>query len=503
MLNNQTSKTTNASSFVKQDVLGSPLTELDSLAIDKLLEQLDEEETKQQNDDEQKTSSFLTKEIVVEKEPLLVDKEIENQKTLKETIPTETRADSQQQTVEAENSKIKFTEILESVKKAKLNYEKLEQGKDEKTISNVQSVETYLNWVKESRKLLKECVSKEDQESVSVFIPKRIQKQIQEGTAPPFILNDSGKASLSVEQNPPSILSPSETNEGKPTLGTDKESVLNERIRKLEERIKKLDQERPEYVEELIPLETKKSLVKEEIESKKDEASTEIDGERQKQELSTQKLISKQSFKNKAPVVQPKKEERERLKKAELAEEIEKEEEIPIPFYSAEQLDVANEIRVTFHKKLISLGKSEWYKSPSINRDFVNKQIIQVSSILSGKDSIDIDMNDIQTARIFMFNEAPKEILKHPSFYYVESFYNYQSSQGCLGINAEEIFSKQENPDFISKNYSDVEKGRFFIEQVSPQKDNFIQENTPKKTEEENSKEEGKESDVLENTILE
>ena len=485
MPNDQTSKTTDASSLVKQEVLETPTIGLDSLLIDDLLEQLDEEESKQEKIEASETSDTSNEKVALKTEVLPVTKNLQKQEIPKKEETEETKEDSQQKIADDENIKIKFSEIFESVKKAKAEYEELEQENNEESIFGVQAVETYLNWVKESRKLLKECSSREDQGKASAIIPKRLQKQLSDGTAPPHILNDSGDVDLHIKEpqkseEPPSL---NETRGKKDISSTDKESILNERIRKLEERIQRLDQNSPEYVEELVPLEIKKTLVKEEIKNKKDETLTDTDREKLEQDLSTQKLINKQSFENKAPIAQPKKEERERIKKAQLAEELEKEEEekapppivikkeeVPVPSYGAEQLDAANEIRGAFQEQLSSVEKSDWYKSPSVNRDLVNKQIIKVAAILSGKESMDIDMNDIQTARIFMYNEAPEEILKHPSFYYVESFYNYQSSQGCLGVNAEEIFSGQENPDYKPKNSSDTEEGRFFIDQISPKK---------------------------------
>lgn len=526
MLNNQNSKIADTSPLVGQDVSQLPTTDLDSQTIDEILGQLDEEETKQKNTGAQNTIGFLAKKIkpTTTEESSLTDKEIEKQKPLKKVTQIELEEEPQTKETKTENSKIRFAEIFESVKKAKLEYEKLERKDGEKKIPGTQAVKTYLRWIKKSRNLLRECVSKEEKESVSIFIPERIQKQIEDGTVPPFILNGSDKTSLSVKQTSSSSLSSNETEDEKPAHSDGEESVLDKRVRNIEKRINNLDPDKPEYPEELLPLETKKVLMKEEIENKKNEESVSLDEEKLNQEISTKELINKQSFENKAPVVRPEKEEKGRIKKAQLAEEIEKEkvqekgekeEEITplkitkqekesIPFYSAEQLDAANEKRVEFHKKLSSITKSNWYKSPSVNRDFVNKQIIQVAAILSSKDSIDIEMNDIQTARIFMFNEAPEEILKHPSFYYVESFYNYQSSQGCLGINPEEIFSKQENPDYKSKNLSTVEKGRFFIEQVSPKKPDNIQKTKPKESTRGNPKEEAEEkvSDVLENVIL-
>ena len=126
----------------------------------------------------------------------------------------------------------------------------------------------------------------------------------------------------------------------------------------------------------------------------------------------------------------------------------------------------------------------------------MNKQIIQVSEILSGKEAAEIDMGDIQTARIFMFNNASQKILKHPAFSYVESFYNYQSSQGCIGTNPEEIFLKQKKGDSdsgpLSERSPESKKRRFFVEQVSVKKPTDLN----------NDSKEIKENDLLGNALL-
>ena len=167
----------------------------------------------------------------------------------------------------------------------------------------------------------------------------------------------------------------------------------------------------------------------------------------------------------------------------------------PTPAYTEEQLHTADEKRKGFWEKLSSITRSEWYKGPSKNRDLVNKQIIQVAEILSGKESAEIDMNDIQTARIFMFNGAPQKILKHPAFSYLESFYNYQSSQGCVGVNPEEVSLKQKKSNL--ERSLGTKKGRSFIEQLSTQKNGEVS-----KEETEGSSKKIKEGDLLENIFL-
>jgi len=86
-----------------------------------------------------------------------------------------------------------------------------------------------------------------------------------------------------------------------------------------------------------------------------------------------------------------------------------------------------------FIDSLLNTPTAEWYKSPSKNRDFVNQKVLVLSGLLSGKKTSDVDMNDIQTARLFLFNNAPEGALHHPAFTYVESFYDYQNDQGYSG----------------------------------------------------------------------
>lgn len=382
---------------------------------------------------------------------------------------------------------------LGSLKKAKSNYEKLGQSLDEQKIVGATAIETYLCWVRESRKALKDAKTDEQREMVFVFIPKRVREWVErEGLVP--------ASQSSTEEN----------SEPQPKQREKKgEADLQERVRQIEERIKSLDQNRSEYPEERQHLETKKFLM--EKETKKTPVDKDLkkmgNNLRLTQEKATQDLIDKQSFENTAPVVRPEKEEKSRLKKALAAEKLEEEEEkkpsddvsnklkpdqqvslvkeeaetedltekeepaeetkqeaevISQPeevifSFSEEKLQKAIELREGFYKELFSVDRSDWYQKPSINRDLVNKQIIQTAGVLSGKDSTQLDMNDIQTARLFMFNNAPKEILDHPAFSYVESFYNYQSFQGCAGVNPEKMNTKQSDINSISKKTDGVQ----------------------------------------------
>ncbi len=524
MSDNQNINVKNPISFSRQGVSQISTTESDSQMIDDVLKELEGQETEQKEVNSQNIIDSLVEEVGT----------IGSEGRLPDDLPTSRQDSGEVKPVSAEDYGVvkketenfggKNSQFLEPLKNAKFEYERLGQSDNEQKIIGVQAIEIYLHWVEESKKLLREDLSDGEKEKISIFIPKRIQEQLKSGATPsPFVLKKSNETTL---------LSPKVEKER--TISIDrKENNLHERVHRIEERINKLDQNKPEYPEELLSLKTKKVLVEEEIRNNVDEESADTDQERLAQELSTQEVLNKSSFKNKAPVVRPKKEEWERLEKAQLAEEIEKDEdekkqedkpeqketatkpafttpepltkadvaksfsetksETPrknegsAPVYTDEQLRTVDKIRKEFWKKLSS-AKSEWYKSPSKNRDFVNKQIIQVSGILSDKEATEIDMNDIQTARIFMFNNAPDKILKHPAFSYVESFYNYQSSQGCIGINPEEVFLKQKNtgPDLkpLSEGSSESKRGRSFVEQVSIKKPVGLNTDSEKSSEE-------------------
>lgn len=109
------------------------------------------------------------------------------------------------------------------------------------------------------------------------------------------------------------------------------------------------------------------------------------------------------------------------------------------PIFSNEQLREAGEIRNSLYKYLSANSPAEWYQKPLENRDAVDRYINQAAEILSGKKSAELDTNDIQTARLFMFNNASEEIMKHPAFSTIKKFYNYQNSQGHSGVNPETI----------------------------------------------------------------
>jgi len=483
MLDNQTIQRKDSDSFSKQIFSQTLMTESDSQTMEEILKQLEEQETKIEKTNSpsvvvlsaQETGTTTPKET-----PLVVNENSEKQKEPEKTAPEE-------QPTKDDSSEINFKHFLEPLKNAKFKYEQLGQPGDEKKISGAEALETYLYWVEESRKLLNENFPDEKKKEIFLFIPKRIQQQIEKGeTSPSSVLESSLESSeTSIKEIPLDPVSPpSEPKEKEPTLDN-KDSILLERIRRLEDQINKLNQDKPEYPEELQPLATKKFLMEEEIKNaEKDSGTKEVDQEKVKQELSAQELLNKQSFENKAPVIQPQKEERERIQKAQLAEKIEKEEaekkakerkivEEPLPSFTSEQIEAALQKRKEFHQKLYSLNKTEWYQSPSVNRDFVNKQIIEAATILSGKDSMAINMRDVQTARVFMFNNISKKILSHPAFSYVESFYNYQSSQSCFGANPEEIFSQNNNPSLKNspEEVPKAKKGILFVEQLSIKED--------------------------------
>jgi len=107
--------------------------------------------------------------------------------------------------------------------------------------------------------------------------------------------------------------------------------------------------------------------------------------------------------------------------------------------FSNEQLQNATSMRNKLREYLSANSPTEWYQKPIEKRNAVDNYINQTAEILSGKKSTELDTNDIQTARLFAFNNAPKEILEHPAFLTVEKFYNYQNSQGHSGVNPEKI----------------------------------------------------------------
>ena len=476
MLDNQTIKRKDSDSFSnsKQIISQTSITESDSQTIEELLKQLEEQETKVEKADNQSVTVSSTKEAepTKPKETPLV-----NEIVVKQEEPEKT--EQKEKLAKEELPETNFKISLEPLKNAKLKYEQLGQPENEKKISGAEALETYLYWVEESRKLLSENLPEEKSKEIFPFIPKRIQQQIEKGETPSSSTSEESGEPLKTTPSDSDSL-PCEPKEKEPAPNS-KEDLLLQRIRRLEDQINKLNQDKPEYPEELQPLVVKKFLMEEEIKKTEENKSKEVNQEKSKQELSAQNLINKQSFENKAPVIQPQKEERERIQKAQLAEKIEKEEvekkektkkeveEEPLPSFTSEQMEVALQKRKEFHKKLYSLNKTEWYQSPSVNRDFVNKQIIQAATILSGRDSMAIDMRDVQTARIFMFNNISKKILSHPAFSYVESFYNYQSSQSCLGVNPEEIFSQNNDPSLKTSTEEDskLKKKRFFVDQLS------------------------------------
>ena len=549
MLNNQNINVKN--SFLKQDISQTPTTGLDSQIVDDVLKELDSQDTENveltKQDEQNQNSQKIIDSLVEEVESIELNEQSHNTPVqagqgpplLKPACQTgramarqgeglkeqdispkindekiKTESFNMAKPTSAKGYSVVIEKKIEPLKKAKFEYERLGQPEDEKKIVGAQAIETYLYWVEKSRKFLREDLS--DKEKISIFIPKRIQEQLKNGTAPV-------ESVLENKKEPPPV--------------NEKDRILHDRVLRIEEKINDLDEDKPEYPEELLSLGTKKVLMEEEIRNKESNEDLIDDSERLEQERSTQDILNKSSFKNRAPVVQPKKEEVERLKKAQLAEEVDKDEdgkkqgdrlkqeeiatkptfttpetleeegvakssgetkleitkkqEGANPIYTEEQLHTADKTRKEFWEKLSSINNSKWYQDPSKNRDFVNKQIIQTAEVLSGKVSAEIDMNDIQTTRIFMFNNASQKIIKHPAFSFVESFYNYQRSSGCIGINPEEVFFKQKNTG--SEKSSVTERGRSFIEQISAKKNDGDLKALPEIT---------KEDDLLENELL-
>ena len=468
MLSNQNINVKNPVSFSKQTVSQTQSSLSDEQTITDILEELEEQEKKDITQDQSVNLECTPKEVNTKKsvsppvkqtrsaKPKSVGSFPEREKSysedFKKTPPPNGKSDE---------------DFLDPLKKAKLEYEKLNQPEDEEKIIGVVAIEIYLNWIKKAHEILKNAGEKNHQKILD-FLPKRL-------------LNQIGEKAKTEKEDPEFI---EKNHKDSKRLQTEKDKKLQERVQRIDERIKKLNQEKSEYLEELLPLESKKALIKEEggyISGKILESGTVLigkneEGSREKleQERSAQDLINKSSFQNEAPVVSPRKEENLRLKKALLAEEFEEEEneEIPPPkepaqtkelgknrvekktktvseeekhFYTDEQLHAADTLRKEFWEKISSLPVSEWYQCPTKNRDFVNKEIIKLTKILSNKRPDQINMEDIQTARLFIFNKAPQKVLKHPAFSYIESFYNYQSFQGCIGTNPERTEDKQKD----------------------------------------------------------
>ena len=345
----------------------------------------------------------------------------EEQNTKKDT--------SQQKTVVPEKKPSTVADLQNAQKKF------IEQKKDsdEKTIVGLDLVESYAQWIQSAKNALDKATSQEVKEQIFKYVPKRF----------------FSKENTKTFQQPAVIKSFVKTPKNLP--------FIQKRLDHIEERIKKLDETKPEYIEERVLLENKKSSIEHEGEKELSYTDTsktttlETKSKDSDEQIKTvEDLLKKKTFDSIAPVVSPIKEEQKRIHHAHLSAKID---DTPIhhsgktkthekqkveKISTDKQLQEASWMRESFIQNL-HYNKNTWYENPSKNRDHVNEQIFKIAELLSGKESFTIDMDDIQTARLFVFNNAPKEILEHPAFSYVESFYNYQTKQGYAGKTTKEF----------------------------------------------------------------
>ena len=212
------------------------------------------------------------------------------------------------------------------------------------------------------------------------------------------------------------------------------ESAEQQRIKRLEERINQLNSDKPEYLEELLALESKKLQLL----------------ENQKTHLAVEPPSKPKTHLGVSPPSGSPSGEKKMIDATETSSQT-KEKQPPKkqqPLFSNEQLQNATQIRNQLHQYLFANSPTEWYQKPTEKRNIVDSYINQTAKILSGKTATELDTNDIQTARLFAFNNAPKEILEHPAVLAIERFYNYQNSQGHSGVNPEKI----KNIDSIQDN---------------------------------------------------
>jgi hypothetical protein len=318
-------------------------------------------------------------------------------------------------------------------------------------------------------------------ESVLSDFTKEFGAPKEQSSTPPSTTSNQNEvqADTHTEETPKKglFLQPSHESQESPI------DIAQKRLERIESRIKQLDETKPEYVEERVALEKKRSLITQEhadptvaiIQTKTRDAET-PPSEKELQRKAVEDLLNKKMFSYIAPIPSPEKEEEVRLKKATEAAEIEghtttKNQDIDtltkhthskINSSPDARYTKAAQIRSAFIGTLSQTPKVDWYKNPSKNRDFVNQQVLILSELLSGKKTTDIDMNDIQTARLFLFNDAPEDIMEHPAFSYVESFYDYQNNQGFSGKDVSGI--KIETPHtltspFMSAQPKKIEEG--------------------------------------------
>ena len=321
------------------------------------------------------------------------------------------------------------TSTLEELQTAQKKFIEQKQDDNEENILGLDLIELYTQWVQLANRALTKSISKEERDQILKYSPKRISSGI----------------------NTKILQQPDPTKQGNPGGSL---PFIQKRIDRIEERIKALDESKPEYIEERILLESKKSSIENEGGGQPLRANitnitniTDPEIEKSDDQLKTvEDLLRKKRFDSIAPVIPPIKEENARIQHAHLSAKIDdtpihniKTKKTAAPKKQSveknstdKQLQEASWMRESFIQNL-HRSKATWYENPSKNRDHVNEQIIKIAELLSGKDSFAIDMDDIQTARLFVFNNAPKDILEHPAFSYVESFYNYQNDQGHPG----------------------------------------------------------------------
>jgi hypothetical protein len=234
------------------------------------------------------------------------------------------------------------------------------------------------------------------------------------------------------------------------------------RLKKIIERISRLDDSKPEYLEELIALETKKIEIEQEIEAQKNaEVKNRKTLATEKQKQTVADLLAKKAFSYKASFLSPEEEEQKRLKFAQKAASTEiftqqrtqqqkETTEGPkrkIPVLTHEDTAKINEIidaemahsqkarllREEMINHLRKTSRVSWFENPQENREWINDHIVKTAAILGKKSGGDVDMHDIQTARLFLFQNTPQDIKDHPAYKYVESFYDFQYDQGHSG----------------------------------------------------------------------
>jgi hypothetical protein len=233
------------------------------------------------------------------------------------------------------------------------------------------------------------------------------------------------------------------------------------RLNKIIDRIAHLDDSKPEYLEELISLETKKIQIEQEIESQKNNELNKKTLATEKQRQTVADLLAKKAFSYKASFLSPEEEEQKRLKFAQkslgtenMAQQQEKERlailngprrKIPVLTREDttkidEMIDVemvhsqkARLLREELINHLRQTSRVSWFENPQKNREWINDHIVKTAATLSKKSGGEVDMHDIQTARLFLFQNAPQDIRNHPAYKYVESFYDFQYNQGHTG----------------------------------------------------------------------